>query len=230
MQHLARIVDGAAAPERFDVMPESAGLRSLIDGVDAQRMTADALAERAVHIYDALLADLRARIAGGERLETNPLLDPPSGLPNRLLFLDRLQQAIVFAHRHNTLLAICSVRIDVRPVMQHIHAVSAEIADRLRHTIRELDTIGRLGVDEFGIVANDLKVRDHAEVVVAKVAEILNHPYDIGERARILAPRIGISFYPMHGHDAAMLLERAREAAETASPVAVFGESTTQLP
>ena len=227
LQHVARIVNGAAAPERFDVMPESAGLRSLIDGLHAQRMGEEELAERTASVYDALLAEIRARLANGERLESNPLLDPASGLPNRLLFLDRLQQAIIFAHRHNTLLAICSVRIEVTSVLPHIGAVTAEIADRLRNTIRELDTVGRLALDEFGIVANDLRLRDHAEVVVTKIAEILNYPYDIGERARIIPPRIGISFYPMHGHDAVMLLDRAREAAEAAAPVAVFGESAT---
>ena len=226
MQHLARIVDGAAAPERFDVMPESAGLRAVVEGVHAQRPGED-VAECLTFIYDALLCEVRARIATGARLETNPLLDPASGLPNRLLFLDRLQQSIIFAHRHNTLLAICSVRIDPAPALPYIGLVAAEIADRLRNTIRELDTVGRLALDEFGIVVNDLRLREHADVVVTKVAEILHHPYDIGERARIIAPRIGISFYPRHGHDAHMLLERAREASATASPVGVFGESAT---
>ena len=224
LQHVARIVNGAAAPERFDVMPESAGLRSLIDGLHAQRLNEEDLAQRAACVYDALLAEIRARVANGERPETNPLFDPQSGLPNRLLFLDRLEQSVAFAHRHNTLLAICSVRVDLADVMAYIGPIAAEIADRLKHTIRELDTIGRLTTDEFGIVANDLRLRDHADVVIAKVADILAYPYDLGDGSRVIPPRIGISFYPMHGHDAAMLLDRAREAAASASPVAVFGE------
>ena len=224
LQHVARIVNGAAAPERFDVMPESAGLRSLIDGLHAQHFHDEELAERAALVYDALLAEVRARIATGARPETNPLLDPASGLPNRLLFLDRLQQAIIFAHRHNTFLAVCSVHIEVPPVPEQTGAFAAEIADRLRNTIRSLDTVGRLAPREFGIVVNDLRLRDHAGVVVTKIAEILNYPYDIGDRARVIPPRIGISFYPMHGHEAGMLLDRAREAAASASPVSVFGE------
>ncbi len=221
MCQLARIARGADAPEQFDVMPESAGLRLLVHGFAAEGIDESRVAK----MYDALLAALRERVERGEPLESSPLLDPVSGLPNRLLFLDRLDQAIAYARRHDTLLAVCSIRFDLEPVASHVDRVSREIADRLHHTIRELDTIARLGTAEFGVVLNDLRARASADVALAKIGETLSQPFDIVDRSYEIARYIGISFYPAHGHDAAMLLDAARQAADVAVPVSVFGES-----
>lgn len=218
MRHLARIVRGADAPERFDVMPESAGLRAIVEGFAAK-------GRAAAEMYDALLASLRQRLERDEPLESGPLLDPVSGLANRFLFLDRLEQAIAYAHRHDALLAVCLVRFDFEPVAGHIDRVCREIADRLHHTIRELDTIARLGASEFGVILNDLRSRANADVAVAKMSEALSQPFDLADRAYEVTRNIGMSFYPAHGHDAAMLLNAARQAAtDVAVPVSVFGE------
>lgn len=157
-------------------------------------------------------------------METDTLLDPVSGLPNRLLFFDRLTHAIAFARRHDTLLAVCSITIDMSGVPQHVARISREIGDRLHHTIREIDTVARLGLEEFGVVITDLHRREDGEVAIAKVGDILEQPYDIVDSSYVLQPRIGIAFYPAHGHDAAMLIDAARAARAAASPVAVFAD------
>ena len=227
MRQLARIVRGADRPERFDVMPESPGLRAIVEGAAALYETNEEIVVFTMPVYDALLASLRQRLEAGQPLESDPLLDGVSGLPNRLLLLDRGMQAIAYAHRHDTLIAMCVMRFDFAAVEEHTDRIVFEIADRLRHTVRELDTIARLGADEFAVLVTDLRQRESADIAVRKFAEILREPFDIGTRAYDIPPRIGISFYPAHGHDAPMLLAAAREAVPRETAVAVFGESET---
>lgn len=224
VRQLVRIVLGAEAPERFDVMPESAGLRAMLGGLFTMGLSHDETEVRAGAVLDAMLASLRRRVADGEALESDPLLDPVSGLPNRLLFLDRLLQAIAYAHRHDMLLAVCSVRADLSECEATAGRVVLEIAARLRERIRELDTISRLAFDEFGVVLNDLRNRGNAMVAVEKIEELFWQPFDTGGESCVVRPRIGMSFYPAHGHDAAVLLDAARQAVPAETPVAVFGE------
>lgn len=225
MLQLARIVRGADRPERFDVMPESPGLRAMVEGAAALYETNDEIVAFTTPVFDALLASLRQRLESGQALESDPLLDAVSGLPNRLLLLDRLTQAIAYAHRHDTIIALCVIRFDFSRVEEHVDRIVFEIADRLRHTVRELDTMSRLGTDEFGLAITDLRQRESADVAVRKIADILYEPYDIGEKAYEIVPRIGVSFYPAHGHDGLMLLAAARDAVPQEASIAVFGES-----
>ncbi|MFZ2493378.1 MAG: GGDEF domain-containing protein, partial [Thermoanaerobaculia bacterium] len=219
-RHLVRIVRGAAAPARFDGTAESAGLRAAIEGCRAAGLPTSVTAT----IFDAMLAFVRQRIANGEPLDTDPLLDGTTGLPTRHLFLDRLSHAIGFAHRHNTLLAVCTIRFELAAVASHVPRVAREVADRLRHTFREIDTIARLGVDEFALIITDVPKREHAEIAIGKLTEVLADPFDTGEHAYGIPAHIGVSHYPPHGHDAQTLLEAARAAASVARPVGVFGE------
>lgn len=225
MLQLARIVRGADRPERFDVMPESPGLKALVEGAAALYETNDEIVAFTTPVYDALLASLRQRLEVGQALESDPLLESVSGLPNRLLLLDRLTQAIAYAHRHDTIIALCVIRFDFSRVEEHIDRIVFEIADRLRHTVRELDTISRLGTDEFGVAITDLRQRESADIAVRKMADILYEPFDIGEQAYEFPPRIGMSFYPAHGHDPLMLLAAARDAVPAEPSIAVFGEA-----
>lgn len=220
LRHLVRIVRGAAEPERFDGTSESAGLRAAIEGCHAAGLPASAVAV----VFDATLAFVRQRIANGEPLDTDPLLDATTGLPTRHLFLDRLAYAIGFAHRHDTLLAVCTIRFELADVAGHVPRVVREVADRLRHTFREIDTIARLGVDEFAIIITDVPKREHAEIALGKLTEVLADPFDIGDEALEVPAHIGVSHYPPHGHDAQSLLEAARAAASAARAVGVFGE------
>lgn len=220
LTHLARIVRGAASPEDFDVMPESAGLRALVEGCLAAQLP-DSTTNA---VFDALLGKIRDRIQRGEPLESNPFLDRTTGLPNRLLTIDRLTTAVAFAHRHDTMLAVCAIRFDLSEVADHVARVALEIADRLRHTFREIDTIARLGSGEFCVVITDAPKRDHAEIAISKLTEVVAEPFDIGERSYSIAAHIGISLYPAHGHDAQTLLEAARAAAAAAPALSVYGE------
>ncbi len=221
VRHVLRIVDGAESPEEHEVMPESAGVCAIVEGWIAERR--NDLDERGLALLDSLLAGLRHRITLGEPLLTDPFADRDSGVPSRHLFLDRLETAIALGHRHNTLLAVCSIRLDLAAASEHLGRVMREVADRLRHTVRAVDTVARLGNDEFGLVVADLRRREDALVAVQKVADVLWEPYDIGETAYVIAPRIGMSFYPAHGHEPSMLLDRAREAGAGADPMRVYG-------
>lgn len=219
IRHLVRIVRAAEAPERFDLMPESMGLRAIIAGC------AETGAENAPVVFDALLAATRKRLENGERLDIEPLRDVTTGLPNRMLLLDRLTSAIALAHRHDKLLAVCTIRFDLREVQPHVSRIANEITDRLRRTMREIDTVARIDTDEFAVVITDLAKRERVDIAVAKMTEILSEPFDIGDRAYPIPAHIGISLYPPHGHDASSLLETAREAAAATSRVAVYGEA-----
>src|SRR5438067_1993017 len=89
IRHLVRILDGAEAPEQFDVMPESAGLYAVVEGWTAENLDEAVMSARAAALCDSLLAALRHRVSLGEPLQTDPFADRDSGLPDRHQLLSR---------------------------------------------------------------------------------------------------------------------------------------------
>lgn len=156
--------------------------------------------------------------------ETDLFKDALTGLPNELLLLDRLSYAIAYARRHDTLLAVCSIVLDLGQAAEVESRVILEAADRLRSSMREIDTIARVAPAEFCVVITDVRTRGHAEIAIGKIAEVLTQPYDIGNRSWCVVARLGISYYPPHGHEAPALLKNAREAAASGGALTVFGE------
>jgi diguanylate cyclase (GGDEF)-like protein len=152
------------------------------------------------------------------RLRHVAMHDALTGLPNRLLFADRLSQAIARAERDPERFALLMVDVDrfkeVNDSLGHAagDALLAEVARRLRALIRETDTLARLGGDEFVLLLNGILDAQGVETVVSKVLEHFGQPLNVSSWEMHTYLSIGISIYPDDGVDAETLLRRADKA------------------
>jgi diguanylate cyclase len=142
------------------------------------------------------------------------LHDPLTGLPNRELFGDRVEQAIRASDRGlqpASLLLLDLDRFkDVNDTLGHHHGdrLLGEVAARLTGTLRAVDTVARLGGDEFAVLLPDATA-DGAAAVAQKVRAALHQPLTLDGVGLDLDASIGIAVYPDHGGDAAELLQHA---------------------
>jgi len=144
--------------------------------------------------------------------------DPLTALPNRVLFNDRLEQAIEKAKRSETNLALLFIDLDhFKEINDSLgHAVGDEIlkvtTQRLKEVIRHEDTLARLGGDEFTIIMEDLKDGHDASVLANKVLKVLADEININDNRLYISSSIGISLYPQDGTSVSDLLKYADSA------------------
>jgi len=126
--------------------------------------------------------------------------DALTGLPNRRLLDDRLQQAIALAQRRGRMVGMLLVRLDdLGPAAD---TALRHAAHRLVGCVRKADTVARIGADEFAVVLSDVKDEADCRAVADKVAQALAD----------LRPSIGVSLYPADGADGETLLRNADAA------------------
>jgi diguanylate cyclase (GGDEF)-like protein/PAS domain S-box-containing protein len=168
--------------------------------------------------YIGIFSDITALKETEDRLYHLAHFDTLTGLPNRALFLDRLQQAMLRAERYQCRLALLFIDLDrfkfVNDSLGHQAGdqLLVQAAKRLRAEVRESDTVARLGGDEFTIILGDLADARDAARVAGKILEGFAEPFFIKDQAFFISPSIGISVYP----DAAGDLESLVKVADTA--------------
>lgn len=161
--------------------------------------------------------DLTEIKASEERVRHMALHDGLTGLPNRQLFLDRLDQALMRARRSGRHVAVVYVDLDhfksLNDAYGHAHGdrVLVQTALRLRASVRESDTVARLGGDEFVVVLPDLPGVEEALPVAEKIRHALDDP-EAGGGRMFLGASVGVACYPDHGQDQDALLARADAA------------------
>ena len=140
--------------------------------------------------------------------------DALTQLPNRTLFYDRLQQAILAANRENQTLALLILDLDrfkeVNDTMGHHigDLLLKQVGSRLRDLLRESDTVARLGGDEFAIVLSNINY-EGAILAAQKALRSLQAPYTLEGVSLDSQVSIGIALFPEHGEDAATLIRHA---------------------
>ncbi len=143
-----------------------------------------------------ILADAIRRQATEDDIRHQALHDPLTGLPNRVLFLDRLGHAL---SRRGTRVAVLFVDLDhfklVNDSMGHAAGDSllVDVAPRLREALRPGDTIGRFGGDEFGILLEDIADERAATEVAERIAAAFARPFVVGGAEHFAAASIGIA-------------------------------------
>lgn len=144
--------------------------------------------------------------------------DSLTGLPNRLLLMDRLQQAIALAKRQGGSFALALFDLDrfkaVNDRFGHEagDAFLREVAARLRRAVRASDTIGRYAGDEFIGIFPDIGAPAEVQALMAKIHEQLGAPFTLHQVSWDVSASTGVAFYPRDAQDAEELL-RAADAA-----------------
>ena len=144
--------------------------------------------------------------------------DPLTGLPNRRVFMDRLEHALARARRAEKQLAILFVDLDqFKEINDKLgHAVGDVMlraaAERLRAVVRETDTVARLGGDEFIILSEDIGDSQAAIVIADKIIEVLAAPVAYRECSLRVGASIGIGIYPRDGATATEVIASADQA------------------
>ncbi|MEO5657869.1 MAG: EAL domain-containing protein, partial [Nitrospiria bacterium] len=165
----------------------------------------------------AILRDVTERKLSEDRLNTLAHYDPLTGLPNRLLFQDRLNQALTQARRDHELVALLYLDLDRFKVINDTlgHTIGDQllktVAQRLVGSVRASNAVARLGGDEFTVVLGPT-TPDGAAVVAQKILRVIAQPMAIQGHDVSVTSSIGITMYPADGNDLEGLLKNADAA------------------
>lgn len=147
--------------------------------------------------------------------EVSALYDPLTGLAGRALFHDRLDLAMARARRNTCSAALMLLDIDGFAAVNERHGHDAgdqllrTVASRLSVSLRATDTVGRLEVDRFGILLEDMLVVDNVTIVASKVLNQFADPFPIGGESLRVSASLGVATYPQCASKADALFGRA---------------------
>lgn len=153
-----------------------------------------------------------------QRLSTLAFFDALTGLPNRVLLSDRLVQAIATAQRESSIFAVHFYDLDGFKSINDAHGhlrgddVLRLVANRFERVVRDVDTVARVGGDEFVVVQPGVAGIGDAFALAARLRDAVAEPFIVDGRERRLSTSGGIALYPQDGNDAATLIARADAA------------------
>ena len=226
-----------ATPAVLRFAPESAAVLASLDGYVArgEAFEAEVAALRAdgsayaleLHLmpvtreagkpghWICILRDVSDRKAHLDALQHQALHDALTGLPNRVLLHDRLEQAILTLRRSSAPFALLFLDLDgfkeINDTFGHHTGdlLLAKVGTRLRLELRATDTIARLGGDEFAVILIGTEQAPDAERIAAKLLAALERPFHVEEHKLVVGASIGIVNCPEHGTDPTTLMRRA---------------------
>ncbi len=164
------------------------------------------------------LYDITDRKQMEEKVQHLAHHDPLTGLPNRILLDDRLQQSLTIAERENTSVALMFVDLDkFKPVNDSYgHKIGdlmlQAVAKRIRKCLRKSDSVARIGGDEFVILLPEVGDSKGALEVAEKIHISLNQPFDLAGLKLHISSSIGIAIYPEHATEEQQLIHHADTA------------------
>ena len=164
------------------------------------------------------LTDITERRRAEAQIVAQAYNDPLTKLPNRARLLDRLDVDVAQAKRHGRKLAVVYIDIDFFKYINDSwgHSVGdnllQSLALRLKRSVREADTVARMGGDEFVILVPELRQSEDLAGIAAKLLSLITRPFSLDGRTIQIAASIGIASYPEDGADAEALLRNADAA------------------
>ena len=165
-----------------------------------------------------IFRDISERKLAQQRLEYLAHHDGLTGLPNRTLFFDRLNQTFHHARRYQQLFALLFIDLDrfkfVNDSLGHDvgDLLLQETAERLKELVRSCDTIARMGGDEFTIILSRINEPDNARMVAEKIVAAIGRPFHLNGHVCSIGASIGISIFPDDGDSTEMLVKKADTA------------------
>ena len=182
-----------------------------------EEKTVTPLKDRDGHVthFVATGKDVTERMQTQERLQYMAQHDALTELPNRVLLLDRLKQALARARWHERIVALLFVDLDrfktINDTLGHETGdlLLQQLAARFNHSVRVGDTVARFGGDEFVILLDDVASEHDIRGVALKVLDAMIPAFEIDDQRLYITASIGISLYPNDGEDATTLLKHA---------------------
>jgi diguanylate cyclase (GGDEF)-like protein/PAS domain S-box-containing protein len=165
-----------------------------------------------------IFRDITERKQVARKLERSALYDALTGLPNRPLFFDRMNQHLAQAKRNRYNLALLYIDLDRFQVINDTlgeetgDLLLQEVSKRMTSCTRKADTVARLGGDEFIGICGKIAASEDVVVVARKILGVLSASYRIKGHECTIGASIGISLYPADGDDAETLLHKADHA------------------
>ncbi len=192
-----------------------------------------------VHVADVsplkeLERQLKAAKEKAEELATHDFL---TGLPNRVLLFDRISQALAIAKRRQRMVALLNLDIDDFKKVNdtHGHGVGdrllVEFSTRMKHSLRDSDTLTRLGGDEFLLLAPEVDSATQAEAIAFHILERANEPIQLSDLTLTTSLSVGIALYPQDGTTVETLIASSDHALYAAKALGknrfTFAEAAT---
>ncbi|OHD95812.1 MAG: hypothetical protein A2019_07585 [Sulfurimonas sp. GWF2_37_8] len=186
-----------------------------------ERLTISAISDSNSNIssYVGLLTDITTGKDYESTLERMAFYDSLTGLPNRLLFAERINQAMMFSKRLKTIIAVCYLDLDAFKPVNDCFGHSAgdklliEIARRMQNHVRESDTVARIGGDEFAILLLNINSIEECEKIISKMLVSINETYILPNNKGVnVTASIGVALYPQDNVASDILLRHADQA------------------
>lgn len=183
--------------------------------------------ERAMTAYDSngipirtvgTVQDITEQKKTEKKIEHMALHDALTGLPNRLLAQERMENAIRYAQQNGTKTALLFIDLDgfktINDTLGHSvgDAILKQVANRLKECIRSLDTLCRLGGDEFLLILSGIELNQDVVTIVNKILEEFTTPLNVFHHTLPVSMSIGIALYPDHGEHFESLLQKSDTA------------------
>jgi diguanylate cyclase (GGDEF)-like protein/PAS domain S-box-containing protein len=169
--------------------------------------------------YVSLFTDITVMKEQQGQLEHIAYYDGLTNLPNRLLLSDRLTQALAHSQRHNSSLAVAFIDLDGFKDVNDIHGhhvgdeLLITVSYRMKEALREVDTLARIGGDEFVALLVDLENVDDCEPLLRRLLKAGSDPVIVGENIPLqISVSIGVTLYPQDYCDAGQLINHADQA------------------
>ncbi|MBU1619808.1 MAG: EAL domain-containing protein [Gammaproteobacteria bacterium] len=171
-----------------------------------------------INQYAAIFSDITERKKREQKIHELAYFDELTGLANRRLYQDRLEQALANAKRHNHQLAVLFLDLDlfkrINDTLGHQAGDEAlrQVARRLQKASRAGESVARLGGDEFTVLVPECNGIAEIEKLAQRIVAQFERPFQIQHKELVLTTSLGISIYPQHGSTASELLKFADTA------------------
>ncbi len=213
-EHIHQLTTGLSPARHEHHWLTRGGVKRLISWVSTTLLNADESVKNII----ATGIDITSQREAEKKLTFLAHNDTLTGLPNRRLFLEYLNQALAQARRHRFRLVVLFMDLDkfkaVNDTLGHDigDLLLREAAHRIQHTLRETDIVARLGGDEFTVLLGSNADTTVAKRIADKIITTLCQPFTLQGHTCEIGTSIGISCYPKHGTTADMLLKKADTA------------------